>query len=228
MQVIQITVNKLIPNPWNVNRMSKGMQKKLAAYIKREGLVEPLVVRPHPKRRTRFEILGGFHRWTVCKENLGFKMMPCVVIKGLDDKRAKILSVNLNSMKGEAVPSLLSDLLNDLQQDITLPDLEATLPYDTTEIKDLLSLLQLPEGFSEGLEEEAQKKDDEEPTVLTLVLDRKQARLWNKTIEAAKKEVGGTRNPKVRTLEVVCTRYLELKGGRRIKPTRRKWYKERK
>ncbi len=215
MQVIQIDVEKLIPNPWNVNRMAEGMQKKLAAYINREGLVEPLVVRQHPKKRGRFEILGGFHRWKVCKEKLGHKTVPCVVIKDLDEKRAKILSVNLNSMKGESVPSLLSSLLNDLQQDIPLSDLEATLPYDTGEIKDFLSLMQLPEGFADELEDEAQRKDDEAPTVLTLVLDRKQAELWDETIEAAKEEVGGTRNPKARTLELVCEKYLELKGTER-------------
>ena len=104
MKVTQIAAEKLIPNPWNVNRMSAGMQKKLTAYIKREGLVEPLVVRSQPKKRGRFEILGGFHRWKVCKETLGYKTVPCIIVEGLDDKRAKILSVNLNSMKGESPP----------------------------------------------------------------------------------------------------------------------------
>jgi len=212
MKVTQIAAEKLIPNPWNVNRMSVGMQKKLTAYIRREGLVEPLIVRLHPKKRGRYEILGGFHRWKVCKETLGYKTVPCIVVEGLDDKRAKILSVNLNSMKGEAVPSLLSGLLNDLQQDIPLPDLEATLPYDTAEIKDFLSLLQLPEGFADELEDEARRKDDEAPVVLTLVLDKKQAELWDETTETAKEEVGGTRNPKARTLELVCAKYLEFKG----------------
>lgn len=215
MQVVQIDVDKLVPNPWNVNRMSSEMQKKLTAYIKREGLVEPLVVRAHPKKRGRLEILGGFHRWTVCKEKLEYKTVPCVVLKDLDDKRAKILSVNLNSMKGEAIPSLLSGLLSDLQQDIPLADLEATLPYDTGEIQDFLTLLQLPEGFADELEEEAQRKDDEAPTVLTLVLDRKQAEQWDEAIEAAREEVGGTRNPKARTLELICEKYLELKGAER-------------
>ena len=212
MKVIQIEVGKLVPNPWNVNRMSGEMQKKLTAYVKREGLVEPLVVRSHPKKRGRFEILGGFHRWKVCKDKLGHKTVPCVIVEDLDDKRAKILSVNLNSMKGESIPSLLSGLLNDLQQDIPLSDLEATLPYDTGEIQDFLSLMQLPEGFADELEDEAQRKDDEAPTVLTLVLDKKQAELWDETIEAAKEEVGRTRNPKARTLERVCAKYLELKG----------------
>ena len=215
MQVIQIDVDKLIPNPWNVNQMDKGMQKKLKAYIKREGLVEPLVVRPHPKKSNRFEILGGFHRWKLCHEKLGYETVPCIVVEGLDDKRAKILSVNLNSMKGEAVPSLLSGLLSDLQQDIPLADLEATLPYDTGEIQDFLSLMQLPEGFADELEEEAQRKDDEAPTVLTLVLDKRQAALWEDAIEAGKEEVGGARNPKSRTLELVCAKYLEFKGNER-------------
>ena len=89
-----------------------------------------------------------------------------------------------------------------------LPDLEATLPYDTGEIHDFLSLMQLPEGFADELEDEAQRQDDEAPTVLTLVLDRKQADLWDQAVDAAKEEVGGAKNPRARTLEVVCARYL--------------------
>ena len=208
MEVVQIAVGRLVPNPWNVNRMSKAMRKKLSAYLKREGLVEPLVVRPHPKELGYFEILGGYHRWSICKNDLGFDTVPCVVIEGLNDKRAKILSVNLNSMKGEAVPSLLSNLLNDLQQDMPLPDLEATLPFDNTEIQDYITLLQIPEGFADELEDEARKQDDEAPTVLTLVLDKKQSVLWDEAVEAAKDEVGGAKNPKARTLEVVCAQYL--------------------
>ncbi len=118
-------------------------------------------------------------------------------------------------MKGESVPSLLSGLLSDLQQDIPLSDLEATLPYDTGEIQDFLTIMQLPEGFADELEEEAQRKDDEAPTVVTLVLDRKQAELWDEAIEAAKEEVGGTRNPRARALELICEKYLEVKGAER-------------
>ena len=213
MEVVKIAVDRLAPNPWNVNRMSKAMQKKLAAYLKREGLVEPLVVRPHPKKADHFEILGGFHRWSICKDQLGHETVPCVVVQGLNDKRAKILSVNLNSMKGEAVPSLLSNLLNDLQQDMPLPDLEATLPFDIREIKDSLSLMQLPEGLADELEDEARQKDDEAPTVLTLVLDKKQSALWEEAVDTAKDEVSGARNPKARTLELLASEYLDSRSG---------------
>lgn len=211
MEVVQIEVEAIEPNGWNVNRMSPGMMKKLAAYLKREGLVEPIVVRPHPQHDGRYEILGGFHRWTICKEQLGYQTVPCVVLTGLDDRRAKILSVNLNSMKGESVPSLLSNLLHDLEQEMPLDDMAFTLPYDANEIVDVLSLMQLPDDFADELEDEAREMDENAPTVLTLVLDRKQAEQWDEAVDLAKDEVGGARNPRARTLELIVSRYLQAR-----------------
>lgn len=207
MDVVNIKTDLLEANPWNVNRMSKPMMKKLAAYLKREGLVEPIVVRPHPTKDGRFEILGGFHRWTICKDELGYETVPCVIVP-LNDKRAKILSVNLNSMSGQTVPSLLSSLLHDLEQEMAMPDLEATLPYDKTEIVDFLELMKIPEGFADELEQDAKRKDKEAPEVLTVVLDRKQHVLWEQALEAAEGEIGGARNPKARALELMAQRYL--------------------
>ena len=202
MKIVQLPIESLEPNPWNVNRMSKPMMRKLTAYLKREGLVEPIVVRPHPEDEDRYQILGGYHRWSICRAELGYEALPCVVVEGLDEKRARVLSINLNSMKGESVPSLLSNVLHDLEQEMPLPDMEATLPYDSGEIEDFLSLMQIPEGFADELEEEAQQRDEDAPTVLTIVLDKKQAMLWEDALELARDEIGGASNPKARTLEI--------------------------
>jgi ParB family chromosome partitioning protein len=123
-ELLEIEVGKLQPNPWNPNRMSDEMYHKLKQYIKREGLVEPIVVRPHGDG---YQILGGFHRWKIAKE-LGHETVPCAVVE-LDDRRAKILSINLNEMKGQSVSALLSELVHDLSQELTLEDLESQLPY---------------------------------------------------------------------------------------------------
>ena len=213
MEVVQIPVGELRPNPWNVNRVAKEMMKKLTAYLKREGMVEPIVVRPHPDQEGRYQILGGYHRWSICKDELGYDTVPCVVVEGLDDKRAKILSINLNSMSGETVPSLLSDLLHDLEQEMPLLDLEATLPYDKGEIVDFLDLMQLPEGFADDLEGDAEQKDKDAPTVLTIVLDKTQAELWEVALRIAADEVSGSRNPKARTLEHLCVSFVDDRGG---------------
>lgn len=208
MEVVDVKVHDLDPNPWNVNRMDPEMRRKLAEYLQREGLVEPIVVRPHPEKEGRFEILGGFHRWTIWKE-LERESIPVVVVPGLDDRRAKILSINLNSMKGEAVPSLLSDLLTDLQQETPLADLEATLPYAAGEIQDFLDLMQIPEGFAEDMEADAEGRAV--PTVLTLVLEPAQAALWDAACGIAEAEVAGAKNPNAATLALVLSAFLALR-----------------
>ncbi len=212
LEVVQLGVDDLVPNPWNVNRMSTGMRKKLKAYLRREGLVEPMVVRPHPAQDSKYQILGGFHRWQICKDELGYKAMPCVVVEGLDEKRAKILSINLNSMSGQPVPSLLSDLLMDLGKTMALPDMEASLPWDQSEIQDFQALMQIPEGFADQLEDEADEAERNAPNVLTVVLDNEQWALWQRAVEATTDAVGPTRNTKSRTLEVLCRSMLEAES----------------
>jgi ParB/RepB/Spo0J family partition protein len=166
LEVTHIEVEKLRPNPWNPNRMSDEMFHKLKEYVKREGMVEPIVVRSHSDG---FEILGGYHRWQICKE-LGYRSVPCVVVE-LDDKRARILSVNLNELKGQSLPHLLAELIHDLSKEVTLDDLETQLPYSTAELKDSLELLKLPDGLDAWLEEEAERQERERPVILSFVVD---------------------------------------------------------
>ena len=185
LTIVQIGVEKLTPNPWNPNRMSEEMRAKLKAYIEREGFVEPIVVRP---QGDDFQILGGFHRWLIAKE-VGYGTVPCVIVN-LDDRRAKILSVNLNEMKGQSLPSLLASLVHDLSKELTLEDLETQLPYSVSELKDSLELLKIPDGLEAFLEDEAAKLERERPTILSFVVD--DAETVEKAIDAAQqKHVGG-------------------------------------
>ena len=86
-ELMELGVGTLSPNPWNPNRMSEEMYHKLKAYIRREGLVEPIVVRLHGDC---YQILGGYHRWKIARE-LGYETVPCAVVE-VDDRRAKVLS----------------------------------------------------------------------------------------------------------------------------------------
>ena len=208
MVVVEIEVGKIHPNAWNVNRVPPRMMEKLARYLKREGLVEPLVVRPHRKREGEYELLGGEHRWRIAKTQLGYKTVPCVVVEGLSDRRAKILSVNLNEMSGDSVPSLLSKLLNDLHQEMPLPDLEAVLPYDAREIEDTLSLMQLPEGLGDELEEEADAQDADAPTAVTIVFDREQRATFDEAMEKAAEKIGKARDLKARAVVMMAEAWL--------------------
>ena len=166
LSITEIGVEELVPNPWNPNRMSEEMRAKLKAYIEREGFVEPIVVR---RKESGHEILGGYHRWGIAKE-LGHETVPCVVLD-LDDRRAKILSVNLNEMKGQSLPNLLSNLVHDLSKELTLEDLESQLPYSLSELKDSLELLKIPDGLEAYLDAEAEQQEREQPTILSFVVE---------------------------------------------------------
>ena len=198
LTVTQLDVEKLTPNPWNPNRMSGEMRAKLKAYVEREGLVEPLVVRPKGKQ---YEILGGYHRWQIARE-LGYKTVPCVVVD-LDDRRAKILTVNLNELKGASLPNLLANLIHDLSAELSMDDLESQLPYTQEELKDSLELLKIPDGLEAFLEEEAAKQEQERPTILSFIVDGKDVELVEEAIDRAKElEPGGM--TKGRALVEIC------------------------
>ena len=199
LTIQEIGVEKLTPNPWNPNRMSEEMQAKLKVYIEREGFVEPLVVRP---KGERYEILGGYHRWGIAKE-LGYETVPCVVLD-LDDRRAKILSVNLNEMKGQSLPNLLANLVHDLSKELTLEDLESQLPYSISELKDSIELLKIPDGLEAYLDAEAERQERERPTILSFVVE--DADTVERAIAKAQENGGHTRG---RALVDIARSYLE-------------------
>ena len=183
-ELMEIEVGRLHPNPWNPNRMSEEMYHKLKAYVKREGLVEPIVVRPLDDG---YQILGGYHRWKIAKE-LGYETAPCAVVD-LDDRRAKILSVNLNEMKGQSVSLLLSELVHDLSQELTLEDLESQLPYSEADLKDALEIMKIPDGLEAMLDEEVEKAERERPHILSFVVE--DVETVEKAIEKASQANGG-------------------------------------
>ena len=200
MKITNIPVEKLSPNPWNPNRMSPEMKHKLKEYIKREGFVEPIVVR---LKGDGYEILGGFHRWSIAKE-LGYATVPCVIVS-LDDRRAKILSINLNEMKGQSLPDLLANLVHDLSKEMNLEDLETQLPYSINELKDSLELLKIPDGLEAYLAEEAARQEKLRPQILSFVVDDAEAVEAAIKAAMARQENNPTRG---RALLEICRHYL--------------------
>ena len=183
-ELVEIDVERIEPNPWNPNRMSPEMYEKLREYVKKEGLVEPIVVRP---RGEGYQILGGYHRWKIAQD-LGYETVPCAVVE-LDDRRAKILSVNLNEMKGQSVTSLLSELIYDLNKELILEDLETMLPYTEGELKDCLEIMKIPDGLEALLNEQAALAERERPHILSFVVDN--AEPVEKALQAASRRNGG-------------------------------------
>jgi ParB/RepB/Spo0J family partition protein len=207
LKVVDLPVERLRPNGWNVNRMDDARFEKLKRYLKREQFLEPIVVRPIGP--DTYEIVGGEHRWRAAQE-LGYATIPCAVVK-LDDKQARIASINLNELSGAPAPDLLAQLIHELSRDTHLSDLATWLPFDEDELEDLTDLLKIPDGLEEQLAADAARMERERPRVLSFAVSADDERVVEAAIELAAKDTGAS--SRGRALLTLAESYISLKSG---------------
>ena len=91
--------------------------------------------------------------------------------------------------------------LGDLLEGIVLHAFEQ-MTY--REIADVLSLMQLPEGLGDELEDEAAEMEKESPTVVTVVLDKQQHEVFEQAMEKAADKIGKARDMKARAVTMMA------------------------
>jgi len=114
-----LPIEQLRPAPYNPRKGLTGrVYRKLEQSLKEFGLVEPLVW----NERTG-NVVGGHARLSILK-SMGVTHVPVSVVH-LSDAREKALNVVLNNQEaqGRYDPSLLADLLDELEE---LPELALT------------------------------------------------------------------------------------------------------
>lgn len=204
MDIKIISINQIAPNAYNPNIVSGDIMAKLRAEIAQKGLCEPIIVR---SRGDGYEIVDGYHRWQICRD-LGFKDVPCVV-QDYSDTEAKIKTLQLNYMRGSAVPIKLASLIHELNREIKLEDLAKRLPYEEPQMLDTLELLKLPDDFGKVLEELSLKEEEELPSVISFVLYKKQLEAVEEAIAIVTKDLpGDAKNKKAMALERICAEYI--------------------
>ena len=208
LEIVLINTDEIAPNDYNPNVVPDDIRQKLKSEIAEKGMCEPILIR---QKGDKYEIIDGEHRWRVCQE-LGWKLMPCI-IKDYDDKEAKIKTLQLNYLRGSAIPLKLAYLIHNLNKEIKLEELVERLPYAEIELKDYLELLKLPEDLNRKIEAQALKEEDELPLSLTFILYRVQASIVEKAIATAVKKLEqNAKNLRALALTKICAQYLEQEG----------------
>jgi ParB/RepB/Spo0J family partition protein len=187
--------------------MDDARFEKLKRYLEREKFLTPIVVRPLGP--DEYEIVGGEHRWRAAKE-LGHSHIPCAIVE-LNDRQARIASINLNELSGAPAPDLLAQLVHELSRDTHLSDLATWLPYDEDELEDLQDLLRVPDGLEAELAAEAERMERERPRILSFALSPEQAEVVEEAITHALDDVAGT--SRGAALTQMARVYLEREGG---------------
>jgi ParB-like partition proteins len=204
LQVTLIELNRINPNDYNPNIVPGDILAKLRAEIAEKGLCEPIIVRSSGNGYT---IVDGEHRWQVCKE-LGFQEIPCIV-QEYSDTEAKIKTLQLNYLRGSAVPIKLASLIHSLNREMTLEELARRLPYEEPQMMDALELLKLPENYGNELEEQALKEEAELPSVISFVLYKTQLDVIEEAIKMAIRDLPeGAKNLRALAIEKICAEYI--------------------
>lgn len=185
-----LPLDQVHPNPWNPNVVDPKTMKKIRTAIERGGFDDPIICRPHPEIPGEWEIVDGFHRWTILGE-MGATHVPATV-GTYTDTEAKLKTINANYLRGNPVPLKLAALIHDLNQAITLDELEAALPYEKVELKDHLELLKLPEGFDKEAEAKEQKERAEQPIFISATIYKDKERGLYEFVEQAMLESEAT------------------------------------
>lgn len=146
---------KLHPNPWNPNHMKGRQQEAVKESIQEYGQVLELLVRPHPEIEGEYQIIDGEHRFNILPETVF-----CNVIHGLPDAEAKKLTIVMNETRGSADKIELAQLLSEIQSELG-DDLGVGLPYDPTELDELIQLADVNwDQFDSDFEPETEATED--------------------------------------------------------------------
>lgn len=206
-RLIKVGLADLIAHPLNANVMSDEYLDRLTRNIQREGDYPPLVVRPHPDRVGKYQLLDGHQRCEALRR-LGYREARCYLWP-CDDEEALMLMATLNRLEGQDQPVRRAELLAELVGLIPEVDLAALLPESGAEIEAALKLIELDtDALLRELEESAGRYGTAEARLVSFLVPAEDEELVIWTIDGIASQLAG-RNRRGRALVLLARHYVQ-------------------
>lgn len=195
-----IELSKLHDDTRNANVCEPTILEKIKRHIQRTKLCPPLIIRRHPSQADNFILIDGHHRKTILNE-LGWEKAPCLVWD-ISDQEAQLALATLNRLRGTDLPRKRAELLHDLTQHFSLPQLSELLPETSSEIADLLELLKLDtEQLEKALKAQMAQEQALLPIALSFLVAPEEAKLIEKVLAQVDRQDRG------KALVKICQQY---------------------
>jgi ParB-like chromosome segregation protein Spo0J len=157
-------------NDYNPNHVAVPELKLLAQSIVEDGWTQPLVIRPADEEEdgTCYEIVDGFHRWTVSGRFDEVRAMtdgqvPCVVVQP-DPAHQRMSTIRHNRARGKHAVIKMADIVDTLlAEGVTEEELRTRLGMEGEEVSRLASRgKMIDRGSAEGFGESWRPADKED------------------------------------------------------------------
>jgi len=107
-----IPISKIVANSYNPNKVADVELELLAVSIGEDGLTLPIVTYYNSENNV-YEIIDGFHRYTILKDFYNMSEIPCVVLDK-DIKQRVASTIRHNRARGKHQVELMGDIVKDL------------------------------------------------------------------------------------------------------------------
>lgn len=181
VEVRDLPVGNIDPDPENVNEMTDVKYEALVAEIRDQGFVQPVLVRP--TGGNRFQLIDGEHRWRACSD-LGRESIMAVIIEEDDQDQARIRALSMNGLRGKPVKLKQAYLLADLAKRIPEDELRKRLGMVKSEFEDSLRMAEFDSGLSKRLKANQATKREPAKRVFRVTLSKEDHDLIERVIEA--------------------------------------------
>lgn len=147
-------IDSLVPNPQQPRRLFSSQQlEELAASLKSQGMLQPILVRPARGGGGTYEIVAGERRWRAA-QLAGLRNVP-VIINEMSDQEVLVVALMENLQREDLTPMEEARGLHQLKEEFGLSqeDMARRLGKSRSAIANTLRLLALPEAAREDLTE---------------------------------------------------------------------------
>lgn len=146
--VIFLDVEKIYPGVYQPRRIfDEEALKELIASIKEKGVLQPLLVRPHPTEKACYEVIAGERRLRASKA-AGIKKVP-VLVKMFDDKTTLEVALIENLQRENLNPFEEAQgyerLMDEFQY--TQETLSKVVGKSRSHVANMIRMLELPDGI---------------------------------------------------------------------------------
>ncbi len=151
--VYTLPVNQLHSGKYQPRtQFSDQALSELAESIRKNGIMQPIIVRPSPKNKGKYEIVAGERRWRA-SQLASLNEVP-VIVRDIPDKQALELALVENIQRQDLSPIEEANGYQRLIEefDYTQEELASTIGKSRSHITNLLRLLALPDEIRDMLE----------------------------------------------------------------------------